>query len=270
MHISDVNVRANNICIFVVILILTDYILAWSPLFFPSVCKRDVGLVRFPLEHRMVLDYNNPVVAEEFDLLKHMTYDEVEEELMLSGVRGSPGMNEMDLKFMLVELRMRLAGKMPGQEYREKKKPETFSNKFEEALWTKASFTKLYESLSDDQNSKNVAVEFLNNPDIARQRYGIHYKNLISRIETSLSPVACVTSPTIRFSGFPANMGEIGCKMSLESLGPLVEFQCSENSDFPILTGKVTFEDIETAKKAIKQYNGIDMGMGQKLEFTPV
>lgn len=267
MSLFNIYSGANIIFILLVLIIFNEKTLGWKLLFTPSVSKS--VFIRYPLNHWMALDYNNPIVAEEFNLLKHMTYEEVESELLLSGVRGSPNMNEIDLKFMLVELRMRLAGKMPGQKSKKKKKPNTFSNKFEEALWTKPSFAELYESLSDDQNSKNVAVEFLNNPDIARQRYGKHYEELISKIETSLSSVASVKSPTILFSGFPANMGKTGCKMSLESLGPLAEFQCIEDTDFLTLSGKVTFEDIETAKRAIKQYDGIDMGMGQKLEFTP-
>lgn len=74
----------------------------------------------------------------------------------------------------------------------------------------------------------------------------------------------------IHSSGFPANMGEAACKMTLEAVGPIEEFECAESDDFPILTGKVTFEDIETAKKAVEQYNGMDMGMGTALELMSV
>jgi hypothetical protein len=57
--------------------------------------------------------------------------------------------------------------------------------------------------------------------------------------------------------------------MTLEALGAVVEFECKESEDFPILTGSVTYEDIESAKKAVQQYNGMNMGMGQVLEITP-
>lgn len=65
-------------------------------------------------------------------------------------------------------------------------------------------------------------------------------------------------------------MGEMGCRMTLESLGPVADFECAEDEDFPILRGTVTFEDIETAKKAVAQYNGMDMGMGTTLELSSV
>lgn len=221
----------------------------------------------------MALDYNDPVVAEEFNAVQPLTYEEVEEELMMSGVRGSSDMNEMDLKLMLVELRMRLAGKMPGQSTGEKKeKPASYSTKFEEALWEKPMFEELYNGLKskDDHNAMNVAAEYLNDPDIATSRYGKTYKRLLADIEEALNAKKEVTSPTVTFKGFPANMGEMGCKMTLEALGEIAEFECSESEDFPILEGTVTFEDLETAKKAVEQYNGMDMGMGTCLELESV
>ena len=56
--------------------------------------------------------------------------------------------------------------------------------------------------------------------------------------------------------------------MTLESLGAVTEFECMQDEGFPILKGTVTFEDIDTAKKAVAQYDGMDMGMGTKLELT--
>jgi len=58
--------------------------------------------------------------------------------------------------------------------------------------------------------------------------------------------------------------------MTLESLGTVVEFECQQDEDFPILAGIVVFEDIEAAKKAVEQYNGMDMGMGTRLEMESV
>jgi hypothetical protein len=220
----------------------------------------------------MALDYNDPVVAEEFGKIQPMTYEEVEEELMMSGVRGSPDMNEMDLKLMLVELRLMLSGRMPGKNSSAKKKPAKYSSKFEEALWEKPKFKELYDALKakGDHNSQNVAAEYLNQPDVAKLRYGKDYKSLLDNIDAALIAVKEVTSPTVTFKGFPANMGEAGCRMTLEALGEIEEFECSESDDFPILVGKVTYGDIESAKKAIDQYNGMDMGMGQSLELESV
>lgn len=220
----------------------------------------------------MALDYNDPVVAEEFGKIQPMSYEEVEEELMMSGVRGSPDMNEMDLKLMLVELRLMLSGRMPGKNSSAKKKPDTYSSKFEEALWEKPKFKEIYDALKakGDHNSQNVAAEYLNQPDVARLRYGKDYGSLLSDIDAALIAVKEVTSPTLTFKGFPANMGEAGCRMTLEALGEIEDFECSESDDFPILVGKVTYGDIESAKKAIDQYNGMDMGMGQSLELESV
>ena len=105
---------------------------------------------------------------------------------------------------------------------------------------------------------------------MAEQRYGKDYRGLIRQAETALNAPPPVKSTTLQFSGFPANMGETGCKMTLESIGPVVEFECQQDEDFPVLTGKVTFEDIESARKAVEQYNGMDMGMGTSLEMVSV
>ena len=215
----------------------------------------------------MAIDYNDPIVAEEFNNIQPMTYEEVEEELMMSGIRGSPDMNEMDLKLMLVEMRLMLSGK--GKNSKEKKKPAKYSSKFEEAMWEKPIFKELYDGLKakGDHNGQNVAAEYLNDPDVATSRYGKDYKRLLADIVKAMNAKKEVTTPTITFKGFPANMGEAGCKMTLQALGEIVDFECVESEDFPILQGKVTFGDIETAKKAIEQYDGMDMGMGQALEI---
>jgi len=217
----------------------------------------------------MALDYNDPVVAEEFAKVQPLSYDEVEEELLESGIRAPPTMNDMEVKFMLVEVRMRREGKLGGGPEK-KQRPATFSSNFEEAMWTKPAFEEYYNELKsgDDHNSMNVAAEYVNNPKLAEERYGKDYKKLIREVKAALSAPPPVKSPTIMFSGFPANMGEMGCKMTLEAVGPISDFECAESDDFPVLTGKVTFEDIEDAKKAVEQYNGMDMGMGAALELT--
>jgi len=96
------------------------------------------------------------------------------------------------------------------------------------------------------------------------------YKALIRQTEEALNAPPPVKSPTLKFSGFPANMGEAACKMTLESVGAVSEFECQQDEDFPVLRGKVTFENIEDAKKAVAQYNGMDMGMGTQLELMSV
>ena len=248
-------------------ILLAPTVVAWTnaPLF-----RSHTARISITTSLPMALDYNDPVVAEEFNNVQPLSYEEVEEELIASGVRGSPDMNEMDLKLMLVEVRMMLNGTGSGGE--KKNKPASYSSKFEEALWEKPFFKELFDDLKakGDHNSQNVVAEYLNDPKIATERYGKVYKRLLSDVDAALNAAKTVTSPSITFKGFPANMGEMGCKMTLEALGEIEEFECVERDDFPVLEGKVTFGDIETAKKAIEQYNGMDMGMGQALEIESV
>mmetsp|Transcript_36602 Transcript_36602/g.56804 ORF Transcript_36602/g.56804 Transcript_36602/m.56804 type:complete len:255 (-) Transcript_36602:45-809(-) len=217
---------------------------------------------------RMAIDYNDPVVAEEFAKVQPLTYEEVEQELQECGVRPGATMNDMEVKLMLVEMRLRLSGRLNGEE--PKKKPTKFSSTFEELMWTKPAFEEFYNTLKakDDHNSMNVVSEFVNNPEMARQRYAKTYRGLLRQCEAAMTAPPPVKSATLQFSGFPANMGEAGCKMTLESIGAVAEFECSEDEDFPVLKGTVTFEDIESAKKAVAQYHGMDMGMGTSLELN--
>ena len=107
-------------------------------------------------------------------------------------------------------------------------------------------------------------------PKVAMQRYGKDYKGLIRQCEAALSAPPPVNTPKIKFSGFPANMGSDACRMTLESIGPITSFDCEASEDLPILTGVVEFEDIEAAKRAVSQYNGMDMGMGTLLELSSI
>lgn len=218
----------------------------------------------------MAIDYNDPVVAEEFAKVQPMSFEDVEAELLQKGIPVSARLNDMEVKLMLVEMRLRLSGRLGGQT--EKKRPEKFSSKFEEAMWTKPAFKEYYESIKakGDHNAMNVVAEYVNNKDLAQQRYGKDYKGEIRKAEEALNAPPPVSSPTLKFSGFPANMGENACLMTLQSIGPVSDFSCTVDDDFPILRGTVTFEDIEAAKKAVAQYNGMDMGMGTALEMVSV
>lgn len=171
---------------------------------------------------------------------------------------------------MLVEVRLRFAGKLGGK--KEKQMPKKFSSKFEEAMWTKPAFKEFYDRLKadGDHNAQNVVAEYLNHRDLALQRYGKSYKGLLREAEEALNAPPPVKSAKLKFSGFPANMGEAACRMTLESIGPIAQFSCVADDDFPILKGEVEFEDIESAKKAVAQYNGMNMGMGTALEMVSV
>lgn len=93
---------------------------------------------------------------------------------------------------------------------------------------------------------------------------------MIREAQEALNAPPPVNSPKLKFSGFPANMGADACKMTLESIGTVADFECQQDEDFPVLSGVVVFEDIEAAKRAVQQYNGMDMGMGTTLELESV
>ncbi|KAL7472609.1 hypothetical protein ACHAXS_012979 [Conticribra weissflogii] len=231
----------------------------------PSVAIPRVSITQ-PLQ--MALDYNDPAVAEEFAKVQGMEYDDVVAELAQSGVRAPVTMGDMEVKLMLVELRM--LGSSASK--KQKKRPDKFSSKFEEALWTKPVFAAMYEDLKakGDHNSMNVVAEYINEGADAKARYYSSYGALIDQAEAALNAKPEVTSPKVKFSGFPSNMGEAGLQMTLQALGEVVEFSCAMSDDFPVLVGEVTFADVESAKKAIDQYDGMDMGMGEKLQMVSV
>jgi hypothetical protein len=221
---------------------------------------------------QMAIDYNDPVVAAEFMSVQPLTYEEVAEELQESGVRPGPTMNDMEVKLMLVEMRLLNAGKLGGDSQKAKQKPAKFSSKFEEAMWTKPAFEEFYNLLkkNDDHNSMNVVSEYLNDPKMAKTRYEKNYRGLLRKCEAALTAPPPVKTTTLQFSGFPSNMGEAACKMTLEAVGAVIEFECTQDDTFPVMKGKVTFEDIESAKKAVAQYHGMDMGMGTSIEMMSV
>ena len=63
---------------------------------------------------------------------------------------------------MLVEMRLRLSGKLGGKS--QKKRPDKFSSKFEEAIWTKPAFEEFYQKIKarGDPNALNVVSEYVN------------------------------------------------------------------------------------------------------------
>jgi hypothetical protein len=218
----------------------------------------------------MAIDYNDPAVMEEFSLVQTMEYDEVVAELAASGVRAPADMGDMDVKLMLVELRTVMNGGSSSNEV--KTPPAKFGSAFEEYLWTKPFFSQLYESVKaqGDHNKMNVAAEYCNDPVNAKARYYTAYAQFIDDIDAALNAKPEVTSPTVQFSGFPANMGEMGLKMTLEALGEVADMSCNMSDDGITLFGEVTFGSVDSAKAAIEQYDGMDMGMGDKLQMISI
>ena len=221
---------------------------------------------------QMAIDYNDPAVMEEFNAIQSMEYDDVVDELAQSGVRAPADMGDMDVKLMLVELRTVMNSGGGGSNSGPETPPTSYGSTFEEYLWTKPFFKDLYEKLKDegDHNKLNVAAEYCNEPADAKSRYYAAYTQLIDDIDAALIAKAEVTSPKISFSGFPANMGAEGLQMTLAACGDIVDMNTDVSDDGITLVGEVTFGDVEIAKAAIEQYDGMDMGMGDALRMISI
>ena len=72
---------------------------------------------------RLALDYKDPVVATEFEAVNAVPIEDVEEELGMSGIVVPPTMNEVEIRLMLVEMRLRKNGKMGEKKAAAPKKP---------------------------------------------------------------------------------------------------------------------------------------------------
>ena len=84
----------------------------------------------------MALDYKDPMVAKEFASIQQLDTEEVEDELMASGIPAPPTMNDMDMRMMLVEVRLRAQGKVGTKKPKPKKAPAG-AGPFEVALCEK-------------------------------------------------------------------------------------------------------------------------------------
>jgi len=224
---------------------------------------------------RAALDYKDPDVAAEFAACQSLDTEEVEDELAASGVVPPPTMNDMDMRMMLVEMRLRKAGKVGGQKAAAPKKPLPGANEFEMALYEKPAFKELYEEWQKARktNELNLATEHLVNPRRAKERYGgtEMYDETIAKIEAALNAKVekVVSSGKIAYAGFPANMGEAGVRMTLAAFGELVDFSWEASDDGITCAGTAEYEDAAIAKAAVDKYDGMDMGLGTAIEFTP-
>jgi hypothetical protein len=102
---------------------LPSLLLSLGLVLLPSAPHRSTPLRRTARAGAVVagLDYKDPAVAAEFATVQSFTTEELEEELASSGIIAPPTMNEVDLRLMLVELRMRKAGTLPGNKSQKKK-----------------------------------------------------------------------------------------------------------------------------------------------------
>jgi len=222
----------------------------------------------------MALDYKDPLVAKEYASLQSIDTEDVIDELATCGIVAPPTMNDMDMRMMLVEMRMRKAGTYGGAAARKKpERPASFASEFERVMFEKPAFKALYEEWQATRNTNalNLASEHINNPKRAKDRYAgtEYYDKTIAEIEAAIAARVEqeVTTPTLFFSGFPSNMGEAGVKMTLQAFGEVVEFTVEESDDGMTLGGRVEYTEVSAAKAAIDKYDGVDMGLGTQLEL---
>jgi len=201
-----------------------------------------------------------------------MAFDEVETELGNLGIPAPPTMNDFDIRMMLVEVRMRSKGTLPGTQKKKREKKASYENKFEEALHTKPGIEAMYDDFREkaDNNSLNAMIDFINDKELATTRYGTNYQGVFDAVSEALVAKKEVTSPKLEFSGFPANMGEAALKMTFGALGDVINLTCQTDEDGLTLSGSIEFEGIDAAAACFKQYEGMDMGMGSKIEITPL
>jgi hypothetical protein len=90
--------------------ILVDSSEAWLNSPISMLVRRKFSSIQFGPVIAMAINYNDPIVAEEFARVQPLPFEEVEVELKAKGIPVSPTMNEMDVRLMLVEMRLRLSG----------------------------------------------------------------------------------------------------------------------------------------------------------------
>jgi len=223
------------------------------------------------------LDYKDPVVEAEFASVQQLSFDEVEDELAVSGIPASPTMNDIEVRMMLVEVRLRKAGKLGGATAsKAAAKPDASASEFEKALYEKPAFKELVEEfkLTQNTNALNLCSEYVNDRKMAKTRYAgtDFYDKVVEQIEAALNAKVeiKVTSGNLLFSGFPASMNEAAIRMTFEAFGSIVNLSVEESDDGMSCGGRVSFEEADSAKALVDKYGGVDMGMGTTLEFQPL
>ena len=217
------------------------------------------------------LDYDDPVVAEEFKVVQRYDDGRLDFELEKLGIVAPPGMSEVDKQLMLMECRLRLNGHLDDKP--KSTGPKTYASPYEEALDTKPKFAALIGKFKADGliNSVNTIIEYVNDPVLGKTRYAEGYGDLIEQVDAALAAPA-VESAKLKFFGFPSNMGEGVVRQTLEAFGELKSLSVEMPDDPAEMScgGTCEFGSVESAKKAVAQWNGADMGLGTVLTFEMV
>eukprot|EP00934_Nitzschia_sp_Nitz4_P000065 Nitzschia sp. Nitz4//scaffold35_size145790//83973//84755//NITZ4_003033-RA/size145790-processed-gene-0.93-mRNA-1//-1//CDS//3329549133//65//frame0 len=209
---------------------------------------------------QMALDLSDPDVAAEVERVAALSMDSVESELLDLRIPPDEDFTEQELRDILAESRLRLSGALAnGSQEIKNTIPTKFTSKFQETYHTNTIFRKLYQIVERerDTNSMNVMMEYLNNPELAKDRYGEEYKKWLGQIDSALKAKSVLSKPVLEFSGFPLGMGCEGLRDILESAGTIVDLKCREDNANQVLFGRVTFETLDEAQACMETYNGM-------------
>jgi hypothetical protein len=226
----------------------------------------------------MEVDYNNPVVAAEFERIQGLDIADVKQQLDDQGIPISNDMSDMDLMLMLLEMNVRNTGDTTDDASKKKKKEKApaNANAFERALYEKPAFKALYDKWVEEGKGRfegNCAADYMLDPEGAKGRYADQkelWKRTTEAVDAALNAKEELTSPKLSYDGFPTSMGDEGVKATLEAIGEIKDFTCTESSDGMTFSGTVEFGDIAMAQAAMEQYDGMDMGTGDKLDISPL
>jgi len=245
---------------------------------FQSPMRALSNLLRTQVGPVMAVDYNNPVVAAEYERLQELPREDIVKQLDDQGIPTSNDMSDMDVILMLLEMNVRNTGDTTDSESKKRKKEKApaNANAFEKALYEKPAFKALYDKWVAEGKGRfegNCAADYMLDPKGAKGRYAdqpVLWKTTVEAVEAALNAKEELTSPKISYDGFPTSMGDEGVKATLEAIGEIKDFTCTESSDGMTFSGTVEFGDVAMAQAAMEQYDGMDMGTGDKLDISPL
>mmetsp|Transcript_27489 Transcript_27489/g.82509 ORF Transcript_27489/g.82509 Transcript_27489/m.82509 type:complete len:248 (+) Transcript_27489:415-1158(+) len=201
------------------------------------------------------LDPTSPEMQAEFEKLKGVDRSEVESELELLGIPTSPDMDDMTVKLRLMEARIIFATP-------DKAGPAANASPYEKLIAEKPSIKTYVDGLYNkgDTTGANVFMEYVNNPEQAKSRYGSEalYQKIFEKADELVAAPA-FTSATLAYAGFPM-MGEDALRGQMESIGEVASFSVTEEDPVLGMTGVVTFAEESSAVTAVEKWDGADMG----------
>jgi len=226
----------------------------------------------------MQLDIKDPNVLEEMKKVEEEFGDQrwkldwaVEQEMGWC----PENIDDYELKAMLVEYRLRKDGKMGKTNVQKDAAPAANASAFEKIIYENPAYKALYEKYKAKglQNIMNLLIEICDNFDLAKTRYAGNelYDKVFEEADKALNappPPKEVSSAKLSFSGFPPGMGEDALMATFEAFGQVVDLSCED--DGMSTSGTVEMDSVDAAKAAMEKWDGVDMGLGDTLQFNSI